>query len=86
MSKEVREYQKSPGVSKIAKKGDGSGSRITKNFVQEVVSKDSTINGDMKKEEKWKSSLSSGSSGAPQVGERNILRERVNILQKIANG
>ena len=83
-SKEVREYQKSAGVSKIAKKGDDSESRISKNVVQEVVSNESAKTRDMK-EEKWKSSLSSRGSGEPLVGEKNILRDRVNILQKLAN-
>ena len=36
-SKEVKEYQKSASVSKIAKKADERGSKISKNIVREVV-------------------------------------------------
>ena len=83
-SKEVKEYQKSASVSKITKKADESGSRISKNIVREVVpsvSNESTKTRYMR-EEKCKSFMS---SGAP-LGERNILRSRVNILQKLSNG
>ena len=59
-------------------------SRISKNIVREVytsVSNESTKTRYMR-EEKCKSFMS---SGAP-LGERNILRSRVNNLQKLANG
>ena len=83
-SKEVKEYQKSASVSKIAKNADERGSRISKNIVREVVP---SVSNELAKtrymrEEKCKSSMS---SGAP-LGEKNILRSRVNNLQKLANG
>ena len=63
---------------KKAKKANESGSKISNNFVTSEPS-GSDRKGKMKKK-------SSSSSGTPPFGERNILRARVNILEKLANG
>ena len=65
-------------LSKKANKSNESESRFAKNFVTSEPS-GSDRKGKMKKK-------SSSSSGPPLLGERNILRARVNILEKLANG
>ena len=77
----MKEYQKSSSVSQKAKKAEERELRFSKDFVKSEPS-ESVRNREMKK----KSSSSSSGTPSPPLGERNILRARVNILEKLANG
>lgn len=67
-------------LSKKANKSNESESRFAKNFVTSEPS------GSYRRREMKKKSSSSSGTPPPLLGERNILRARVNILEKLANG
>ena len=79
ITEEVKENEKSASLSKKSKKADESGLRISKNFVTSEPSGSDRIR-EMGEKSCWSNEV------PPLFGERNILRARVIILEKVANG